>query len=57
MIGELISAYEEAVERETSILTEVDSYDWNYFLPMTEAQEPVTAILGGWIQARRISGA
>jgi DNA polymerase I len=32
--GELISSYKEAVERETGILTEVDSYDWIAFLPM-----------------------
>lgn len=36
VIGEPISAYKEAVERETGILTEVDSYDWIAFLPMTD---------------------
>ena len=34
VIGEPISAFKEAVERETGILTEVDSYDWITFLPM-----------------------
>ncbi len=34
--GELISAFEEAVERTTGILTEVDSYDWIAFLPMAD---------------------
>jgi len=33
VIGEPISGYKEAVERETGILTEVDSYDWITFLP------------------------
>ncbi|NPV63645.1 MAG: type B DNA-directed DNA polymerase [Methanotrichaceae archaeon] len=36
VIGEPISAFKEAVERETSILTEVDSYDWIAFLPMAD---------------------
>jgi len=34
--GEPISAFKEAVERETGILTEVDSYDWIAFLPMSD---------------------
>jgi len=34
--GEPISAFKEAVERETGILTEVDSYDWIAFLPMAD---------------------
>lgn len=34
--GEPISKYKEAVERETGILTEVDSYDWIAFLPMAD---------------------
>ena len=34
--GEPISSYKEAVERETGILTEVDSYDWITFLPMAD---------------------
>jgi DNA polymerase I len=36
VIGEPISAFKEAVERETGILTEVDSYDWITFLPMSD---------------------
>ncbi len=34
--GEPISSYKGAVERETGILTEVDSYDWIAFLPMAD---------------------
>jgi len=36
VIGEPISSFKEAVERETGILTEVDSYDWIAFLPMSD---------------------
>ena len=36
VIGEPISSFKEAVERETGILTEVDSYDWITFLPMAD---------------------
>jgi DNA polymerase I len=36
VIGEPISAFKDAVERETGILTEVDSYDWIAFLPMAD---------------------
>ena len=36
VIGEPISSFKEAVERETGILTEVDSYDWIAFLPMAD---------------------
>jgi hypothetical protein len=36
VIGEPISAFKEAVERYTGILTEVDSYDWFTFLPMSD---------------------
>jgi DNA polymerase, archaea type len=36
VIGEPISAFREAVERETGILTEVDSYDWITFLLMAD---------------------
>jgi DNA polymerase I len=36
VIGEPISAYKEAVEKKTGILTEVDSYDWITFLPMAD---------------------
>jgi len=34
--GEPISSFKEAVEKETGILTEVDSYDWIAFLPMAD---------------------
>ncbi|NPV63290.1 MAG: type B DNA-directed DNA polymerase [Methanotrichaceae archaeon] len=34
--GEPISGFKEAVERETGISTEVDSYDWIAFLPMAD---------------------
>lgn len=34
--GEPILKFKEAVERETGILTEVDSYDWITFLPMAD---------------------
>jgi len=36
VIGESIASFKEAVERETGILTEVDSYDWIVFLPMAD---------------------
>ena len=36
VIGEPISVFKEAVERETGILTEVDTYDWIAFLPMSD---------------------
>ena len=36
VIGEPISVITEAVERKTGILTEVDTYDWITFLPMSE---------------------
>jgi DNA polymerase, archaea type len=36
VIGEPISAFKEAVEKETGILTAVDSYDWITFLPMAD---------------------
>ena len=35
-IGEPISAFKESVESETGILTEVDTYDWITFLPMSD---------------------
>jgi len=34
--GEPISSFKQAVERETGILTEIDSYDWITFLPQTD---------------------
>jgi len=36
VIGEPISVFKEAVEREAGILTEVDTYDWITFLPMND---------------------
>ena len=36
VIGEPISRFKEAVEKETGILTEVDTYDWITFLPMSD---------------------
>jgi DNA polymerase I len=36
VIGEPISMFKEAVEREIGILTEVDTYDWITFLPMRD---------------------
>jgi DNA polymerase I len=36
VIGEPISAFKESVEKDTGILTEVDSYDWITFLPMSD---------------------
>ena len=36
MIGEPIASFKEAVEKETGILREVDSYDWIAFLPMAD---------------------
>jgi DNA polymerase, archaea type len=36
VVGEPISRFKEAVEKETGILTEVDTYDWIAFLPMAD---------------------
>ena len=36
VIGEPISVFKEAVEKETGILTEVNTYDWITFLPMSD---------------------
>ena len=36
VIDEPISVFKEAVEMETGILTEVDTYDWITFLPMND---------------------
>lgn len=49
VIGEPISRFKEDVERETGILTEVDSYDWITFLLWLMVLEPATAILEDWI--------
>ena len=55
IIGELISEFKEAVERETGILTEVDTYDWITFLPMSDgvgtyhSADYGIIILWGWL--------
>ena len=36
VIGEPMLVFKEAVEKETGILTEVDTYDWITFLPMSD---------------------
>jgi DNA polymerase, archaea type len=36
VIGDPIAEFKKAVERDTGILTEVDSYDWITFLPMAD---------------------
>jgi DNA polymerase I len=36
VIGEPISVFKEAVEKETGILPEADTYDWITFLPMSD---------------------
>jgi len=36
VIGEPIASFKDVVEKETGILTEVDSYDWIVFLPMED---------------------
>jgi DNA polymerase elongation subunit (family B) len=36
VVGEPILKFKEAVERETGILTKVDSYNWITFLPMSD---------------------
>ena len=36
VIGEPMAELKEAAERESGILTEVDSYDWIIFLPMSD---------------------
>jgi DNA polymerase I len=46
VVGEPMSVFKEAVERETGILTEVDTYDWVTFLPMSDGGGSTTAILG-----------
>jgi DNA polymerase, archaea type len=47
VIGEPTSAFKEAVERETGILTEVDSYDWITFLPMFDGSGAYNRYFGG----------
>jgi DNA polymerase I len=38
VIGEPISAFKDAVEGETGIITEADTYDWITFLPMSSGR-------------------
>ena len=45
VIGEPISVFKEAVEKETGILTEVDTYDWIAFLPMSDGMAALHLIL------------
>jgi DNA polymerase, archaea type len=45
VVGEPISAFKEAVERETGVLTEVDSYDWIAFLPMSDEHGSLQPLL------------
>jgi len=46
VIGEPISAFKEAVEREMGILTKVDTYDWLTFLPMSDGTGAYNRYLG-----------
>jgi DNA polymerase I len=46
VIGEPISVFKEAVEKETGILTEVDTYDWITFLPMSDGTGAYSRYLG-----------
>jgi len=45
VIGEPIVDFKQAVERETGILTEVDSYDWIVFLPMADGSGGLQLLL------------
>ena len=47
VIGEPISVFKEAVEKETGILTEVNTYDWITFLPMSDGGVHTTATSAG----------
>jgi DNA polymerase I len=49
VVGEPISMFKEAVERETGILTEVDSYDWITFLPMADGSGAYNRYTGIYI--------
>jgi DNA polymerase I len=46
VVGVPILAFKEAVERETGILTEVDSYDWITFLPMSDGSGAYNCYFG-----------
>jgi hypothetical protein len=50
--GEPISRFKEAAERETGILTEVDSTIGSLSCQWPTAREPTTATSAGWIRAR-----
>ena len=52
VIGEPISRFKEAVERQTGILTEVDSYDWIAFLPMADGMGAYNRYFGELNTAR-----
>ena len=45
VMDEPISVFKDVVEMETGILTEVDTYDWITFLPMSDGGGAYTAIL------------
>ncbi len=44
VVGEPISKFKEAVEREDGILTEVDTYDWIAFLPMSDGDRSLQSL-------------
>ena len=44
--------FKEAVEREAGILTEVDTYDWIIFLPMSDGGGAYIRYFGGLNTAR-----
>ena len=53
VIGEPISVFKEAVERETGILTEVDTYDWITFLPMSDGSGAYNRYTGIYIPLQK----
>ena len=53
VIGEPISMFKEAVEKETGILTEVDTYDWVTFLPMSDGGGAYNRYFG-WLNTGKI---
>jgi len=53
VIGEPISAYKEAVEKKTGILTEVDSYDWIIFHPMADGSGAYNRYFG-WLNTGKM---
>ena len=53
VIGEPIAAFKAAVERDTGILTEVDSYDWIAFLPMADRSGAYNRYFG-WLNTGKM---